>query len=285
MNWQTLGFEKIKVFFETAIMNNSLAHAYIFSGQEMIGKKTFALELAALLGLKNHDGMPSPNLLVIDPSDSESGQSIAIDEIRKIKNFVSLSPYSGSRQLVIINDAHAMTVEAQNALLKILEEPNPASSFILVTSSPNLLLPTIGSRCQGIRFPSHPRNIIDGIIKSSGLPKPKAEFLAQFSNGRVGLLKKILDNDQYEEVKKSVEDFILLAKADINDRFLTAQKMAEEDKDELRKNVLYWILYLRIRLDEPRVPRMLRGLLRLYEILSQPQYNQRLALENFLAHL
>lgn len=296
--WRTIGFDKIKNFFERTLENGRLSHAYIFSGQEMIGKKTFALELAsfvtkglALRGLtsKYLEAQPlshNPDVLVINLVSSESGQTIAIEEVRKIKNFVSLSPYAAKYKFIIIDDAHLMTTEAQNALLKVLEEPNPSSILILVTANPNSLLATIISRCQEIKFLPHPKKIVDEVLKNSGLLKSKIEFLAGFSNGRVGLVKTVIKEKSFDEIKDAVEELMCLIKADLNERFIIAQRLSGEKNERgLTKKVLYWLLYMKMRLNEPKARGILRGLTSLHKIVTQPQFNHRLALENFVVSL
>lgn len=286
MQWQTLGFDKIKNFFEKTSENGQLSHAYIFSGQEMIGKRMFALELANFVNRADPADVLRPDCLFVDSGVSESGQTITIEEIRRIKNFVSLSPYTGPYKFVVINDAHLMTTEAQNALLKVLEEPSPSSILILVTANPNSLLPTIISRCQEIKFPPHPKGVIGNILKNSGLSKSEAEFLAEFSNGRVGLVKTIIKEKSFGEIKDSVEELVRLVKADINERLTVAQKLTDEkNKPDLIKKVLYWTLYMRMRINEPKARKILDGLVGLHKIIAQPQFNHRLALENFLVQL
>ncbi len=286
MEWQTLGFDKIKNLFEKTSENGRLSHAYIFSGQEMIGKRTFALELVDFVNRADPNPVFQPDCLFVDSGVSESGQTITIEEIRRVKNFVSLSPYAGPYKFVVINDAHLMTTEAQNALLKVLEEPSPSSILILVTANPISLLPTIISRCQEIKFPPHPKGIIGDVLKNSGLPRSEAEFLAEFSNGRVGLVKTVIKEKSFGEIKDSVEELVRLVKADINERLTVAQKLTDEkNKRDLMRKVLYWTLYMRMRINEPKAPKILDGLVGLHKIITQPQFNHRLALENFLVQL
>jgi DNA polymerase-3 subunit delta' len=282
MLWQTIGFDKIKGLFNKTLNENTFGHAYIFTGEDMIGKKTFALELAGI-ATGPQPSKFNPDVLFIDTANSESGQSITIDGIRQVKNFVSLSAYSGNRKFIIIDEAQLMTDEAQNASLKILEEPNPSSIMILVTSNPGLLLPTVVSRCQEIRFPMHRPAVVREILESASLTKTQIEFLAEFCGGRLGLAKRIIAGDSFENVKKSVEELMHLIKSDLNERLAVAQKMTDEkNKAELADKILYWTLYLRTRIDEPKSHKILNGLLSLHRTLNQPQFNQRLALENFL---
>lgn len=286
--WQTLGFEKNKEFFEGLIGAGEFAHAYLFTGQEMIGKRTFAMEFAGRItsqtnGATALDLSGQPDILIVSPADSESGRSIAIAEARHVKNFVSLSPYAGQYKAVIIDDAHLMTQEAQNALLKILEEPSPSSVMILVSANPSALLSTILSRCQEVKFAPHPRNLLKEILKGSELSEARSEFLAEFANGRLGLIKNVLADSSFDDIEKVIKELVFLIKADINERLAVAQKLTDEkNKADLVCKVLYWQLYMRLRPDEPKTSRILQGLLRLQEIISQPQFNHRLALENFL---
>jgi len=277
MTWQTVGFDKIKKLFEGALSGDTLNHAYLFSGQEMIGKRTFAYELA---------GGPGPNVLLVDPVSSQSGETIGIDEIRRVKNFLSLTPHSSRYKFVIINDAHLMTEEAQNALLKVLEEPSASSILILVTASPDLLLSTIISRCQGIEFPPHPRELVVAALERARLTPAQKELLTKLANGRVGLVRDIVGGDLFGELEQAVRELTSLAKADLEDRFAYAYKMSDEKRlSETKKKVLYWTLYARTRLTEPRVANILRNLLTLESALNRPQYNHRLALEKFFVSI
>lgn len=281
MIWRTIGFDKNKKLFENLVRKDRLGHAYLFSGQEMIGKKTFALELANLV-----TGQSTPDIYLISAAGSESGQTIAIEEIRKIKNDVSLSPSEGRYKFIIIDDANLMTAEAQNALLKVLEEPNPSSILILVTANSEALLPTVISRCEEIRFQPHPKMLLEAHIKNSKLSKNKTDFLIEFADGRLGLMMKVIEEDSFDEIKSSVEELMRLAKIDINERFIAAQKLTDDkNKVLLSKHVLYWILYLRTRLNEPKAHKILKNLLVLHSIIGKPQFNQRLALESFLVSL
>lgn len=283
--WQTIGFDKNKKLFETAVKDGSFSHAYIFSGEAMIGKRTFALELAGR-AIAGHPAN-NPDILAVGPAGSESGQTIAIEEVRKIKDFAALSPYGvGPHKFIVIDDAHSMTVEAQNALLKVLEEPSASSILILVTAHPETLLPTIVSRCQEIKFATLPRKLVERFLQESKLPAKKAAFLAEFVNGRIGLAKRIIKEDSFGQVEEAVKKIMHLVKADINERLTVAQKLTDDkNKADLPRLVFYWMLYLRTRLNEPKAHKMLKGLLTLHEIVNKPQYNHRLALESFLASL
>jgi len=123
---------------------NRLPHALLFFGQKKIGKKDFALNFAESV-LNEKPGHPDFILL-----DSE--KEIQIKEIRDIMGKLSFKPYSRPFKFAVINNVHLMNKEAQNCFLKFLEEPTDKTFLILITEYPYLLLPTILSRVQRIRF-------------------------------------------------------------------------------------------------------------------------------------
>jgi DNA polymerase III subunit delta' len=99
-----------------------------------------------------------PDVIVVEPGDSGS---IKIDQIRDVIDRAGFRPFEGRRRVVIVDEADTMAAGAQNALLKTLEEPPSSSSFILVTARPDMLLPTVQSRCPRLRFQSVGRDAVD----------------------------------------------------------------------------------------------------------------------------
>lgn len=237
-----------------------LPGSYLFAGPGMIGKKTYALELA-------HEIAGESDVMLVD--------SPSIDSIREVKQFFSLTPLAGIAKIAIIDHADQLTEEAQNALLKMLEEPNRSSICILITSRPESLAATILSRCQQFFFPAHGRKIYDKFFENSKLSEQQKNFLYEFSNGSIGLLYDL----DYKKIKSYAEEFTALTKADINQRFTAAQQLA--DDESLSQKILFWMLYLRTK----KLYKPLRGLLKLYDTILQPQFNKQLALEQFMLEL
>ena len=279
--WQTFGFENIKKYFEKAVAEDSLQHAYLFSGQEMIGKRTFAVELVHRM-LSREDRF-IPDLLLLE-------NQVGIDEIRKLKNFLMLKPYAGKYKIAILDNAHQIGAEAANAMLKVLEEPPEHSLIILISANPQALLPTVYSRCVEIKFAPHPRTELLKYLEKLGLSGTQAEFLADFSNGRLGLAHRLKENDSFKNIKKNLEDFNKLLKSNLNDRIKFAEKsLAGNDAPgQAIELLLYWMFYLRsdfskkLKINRARV---LRNLLETRQTLSHSQFNARLALENLLINL
>jgi DNA polymerase-3 subunit delta' len=140
------GHKKQIEFLGKSIESGSLSHAYIFSGPSFVGKKTVAREFAKNL-LESGPGNFHPDFLEVT-----NDEAIKIDQVRELIYKLSLRPYSAKYKVALIDNAETMTVEAQNALLKVLEEPKSYTIIILVTSNTGKLLRTISSRAQKINF-------------------------------------------------------------------------------------------------------------------------------------
>jgi DNA polymerase-3 subunit delta' len=138
----TTNHKKQREFLENKLKSNQLAHAYLFSGLKDIGKKDFAVEFAEFLECK------FPDLIIVEAEDGE----ISIKKIREVQNFLSYKSYNAGFKIVVVEDAEKMNQEAQSCFLKTLEEPKGKTLLILISSKPDMLLPTIISRCQQIKF-------------------------------------------------------------------------------------------------------------------------------------
>ncbi len=168
-----------------AVESDRMHHGYIFRGPEGVGKRRFAITLATLLNCSKRSEFefieacgtcPSchkmqtlqhPDLMLIEPTGASN--TIKIDSIRQVSKFVRNHPFEARYQIIIINDAHRMTTEASNSLLKTLEEPPPWVRIILVTHRPNRLLNTIRSRGQFVQFKKlSPESLMSLLNKEHG---------------------------------------------------------------------------------------------------------------------
>ena len=276
MIWRTLGFSDQKQYFTRLAATGELGHAYILSGPALIGKRTFGLELAEKL---------NANVLLVDATDSTSGQTIGIDAIRRVKNFSILTPLAGRGNFILIDNAEQLTEEAQNAFLKLLEEPSARTTFLLVTQDPTTLLPTITSRCQVVNFQLHPARLMAMLFADVRIDQARKEFLLRIAAGRPGLIKTVLAQDNGTEVVKAAEQLDDLVKAGLAKRLTLAQQLIEQSADQLPQLVFYWLLYAHSQPVQPLRRALLNGLLVLQQALTQPQLNARLAMERFLVNI
>lgn len=146
---------------------NQLSHSYLFTGAGEIGKRTFAIEFAKLANCLSESGKPCqkcvncqmvsknsfPDFMLVSAEDAEgkSGE-IQISKIKQVQNFLSYKSYYGSFKVVVVDDAEKMNQEAQSCFLKTLEEPKGKTLIFLISSKPDMLLSTIASRCQALKF-------------------------------------------------------------------------------------------------------------------------------------
>lgn len=156
-----IGNEKNKELLKNIIDTNNIAHSYMFVGKDSIGKFLFAKEFSkgilcindkkpcnnckSCIEFETHN---NPDFSILEPE----GNSIKIDQIRELTKKVYEKPVVSHRKVYIINDSNCMTKEAQNSLLKTLEEPPEYVTIILIASNENLFLPTIKSRCTKVTF-------------------------------------------------------------------------------------------------------------------------------------
>jgi DNA polymerase III subunit delta' len=193
-----------------AATRGSLPPSLIFAGPDGVGKRMAAVALAQLVNCQSPlvPSTPGPSTLGIDACGRcasctriarmvhadvlvvEPGETgaIKVDQVREAVDRTGYRPFEGRRRVVIVDEADAMLGEAQNALLKTLEEPPAASMFVLVTSRPELLLPTVRSRCQRLRFGRLSADEIAAVLmRSHGYDEADAHAAAASADGSVGL--------------------------------------------------------------------------------------------------
>lgn len=192
-----------------AAAQNRLAHAYLFAGPEEVGKKTTALAFArrVLCEKYEHCGacdsctqwkkskettITHPDFLLITPAGEGLRRNIGIEQARTARHFLELTPQTGSRKMLIIDDAERLTHEATNALLKKLEEPSSRMVMVLVSAEPWALLPTIRSRCVAVRFSFVVGKELLLWLQSMGARVAEAQELARLAGGRPGRAQKFL---------------------------------------------------------------------------------------------
>ena len=211
-----LANDKVKEFLNNSIENNKVLHSYLFLGTEGIGKKEIAKEFARkILCLNDHsdeckckaclcfenDNHPDFNLI------NDQGETIKINQIREITNKIYEKPIISSKKVYIINDCEKMTEEAQNCLLKTLEEPPEYVCIILISSNENFILTTIKSRCMKISF----KNISDEELKNYLLKNNYYDTitnsLLKLFNGSIGMAIKMQENqDLYQKVENIIKN-------------------------------------------------------------------------------
>ncbi len=209
------GQEKALNILKKAFQSKRLAHAYLFVGPEGVGKKLTAFNLAKALNCLTPptpgdccDQCPScqkmnaathPDLILVEPA----GEVIKIGQLRDLQEHLRFRPWEGRARTCLLESAEDMTAEAANAFLKTLEEPPKDTYFFLITSRPHLLLPTIISRCQWVKFQSLTKDVITRILmEKHSLTRDQAIFLASLGEGSAS---RALFLSQHFEFSKRLE--------------------------------------------------------------------------------
>jgi len=233
------GQDKALFFLKGAIKSGKVAHAYLFIGPEGVGKRLAALNFAKALNCPRNtvdsscdecvscskmDSGNHPDLFLLKPE--KEGASIKIDSVRELTRSINLKPYEARKKVYIIDGAESMGHEAQNAILKTLEEPPPESVLILIARDGHGLFSTVTSRTQPvIFFPLRREEIKAILMQKYKRSAPDAELLASVSSGSMAKALKYEDED-FSETRSRIlkclaektlfdSDFDRVSKADL----------------------------------------------------------------------
>jgi len=197
-----IGHERPKAILRTALRHDRVAHAYLFHGDDGIGKKLLALRFAQAInceGDQDADACGScrscaqiesrthPDFLVIEPDREMANPQIKIEQVRELEQQIVYQPLVARKKMFLIDDADRMTLGAANALLKTLEEPPAHSVLLLISSRPSALPATVRSRCQRLRLAPPARTQVEAaLIRTREIPPADARLLAAASQSRLG---------------------------------------------------------------------------------------------------
>lgn len=213
-----LGQTQIREHLQTALDKNSISHAYLFCGDTGSGRQTMAAAFAKALLCENpgehHDSCGQCKSCL----QAESGNhpdihyithekfSIGVDEIREqLNNDIQIKPYSSQYKVYIIPDANRMTEQAQNALLKTLEEPPAYAVIILISENESSLLSTILSRCITLHMkPLSKEEITEYLISELQMEPERAQIAAGFCQGNIGQAIRFANSEDFQVMKAQV---------------------------------------------------------------------------------
>lgn len=221
-----IGQEQLKEHLLNAIAAKKVSHAYIINGERCAGKEYIANIFAMALQCERQEGEPcqqchsckqalSGNQPDIIRVTHEKPNSIGVEDIRtQINADIAIKPYSSPWKIYIMNEGEKMTVQAQNALLKTLEEPPEYVVILILTTNVNALLSTILSRCVVLNMkPVRDELVKKFLMETVQIPDYKADVCVAFARGNVGKAKLLASSEEFDNIK---EEAITLLKY-IND--------------------------------------------------------------------
>ncbi|SDJ81594.1 DNA polymerase III subunit delta' [Natronincola ferrireducens] len=209
-----LGQERLIESLKGALNRQQLTHAYLIEGQRGLGKARIAHELAKAICCRAEGRKPCNQCNSCRKAEHQSHPeikwlqeegSIKIEAIRELQKNFQMKPYEGTKKVWIISDAGKMTTQAQNALLKTLEEPPQHGTILLITTNGNSLLPTITSRCQRLKLLSVALEKIQSyLMEEKNVDEKEAKVLAAFSNGVIGKALQLLEDEEFKERRQRI---------------------------------------------------------------------------------
>ena len=248
-----VGHEVVRDLLARSIRGGRLPPALLLTGCDGVGKRTLALAAARALVCLTGRGEPCdacpacsramrgihPDVVVIEPETA----TIKIEQVREMAREVLALPFEGRARGFVVDDAHALTEQASNALLKSLEEPPATSHVFLVTASPQALLPTIRSRCQTLRFGLLPKALLESYLREAGgLAPDEARLRAALAGGSIGAALAF-DSEAYRSSRNEI--LLLLervGKVGTLERLEAAQRLADLEDPALALTTLRALL-------------------------------------------
>ena len=241
-----VGQEHLKEHLENAIKMDKVSHAYIINGEKNAGKEFIAKTFAMALQCENRQGTEPcgechscrqalsgnhPDIIFIT---HEKPGTIGVDDIRRqVNNDVAIKPYKGPKKIYIMNEGEKMTAQAQNALLKTLEEPPEYAVLLILTGNVDSLLQTILSRCVVLNMkPAKDAQIKKYLMETMEIPDYKADICVAFARGNVGKAKLLASSEEFDKVKEEAITLLKYIKEmELNEIVAAIKKITEYKVD------------------------------------------------------
>lgn len=253
---EIIGNEYIIKNIQSAIKNNKLCHVYIIDGSKGLGKKLLANTLAKTIqcekesisacckciSCQTFDSGNNPDIIYLKPAKTKS---IGVDDVReRINNIIQIKPYKYKYKIFIIENSDTMTIAAQNAILKTIEEPPSYAIFLLLSTNSNNFLSTILSRCALIKLKPLKESIIKNYVSTNlDIPENQVGVYTAFAQGSIGQAKELATSDIFIQIREEIiQLFTELKNKDIIQIFETAKgwELYKEDINNILSICLLW---------------------------------------------
>lgn len=255
---EIVGHEQIKEHMQAAIRDKKPFHAYLFQGEEGVGKEALARTFAAGLQCQS-ESADKPCKACVSCRQMESGNqpdviwvtrekaSLGVDEIREqLCNTMDIKPFSSPYKIYLVPEAEKMTEAAQNALLKTIEEPPEYGIVILMTSNISALLPTIQSRCLTMEFRPLSTAVVESYVKEHcQVPDYQARASATFAQGNLGKAMRYAKSEDFIERKDHIISLLRhVEQMDLSEMLAVIKDLGTR-KDEVRDYIDLMVLWYR----------------------------------------
>ena len=257
--WEVFGHDWAVEMLQQHVANATLRHAYLLTGPAGVGRRTLAIRLAQALNCASPTAAGVPCRTCRTCKQIEAGQNIdlmvvqaeneggtlKVEQIRDVTRFLSLKPYQSQYKIVIFLRFQEANANAQNALLKTLEEAPGYAVLLLTADNAEQLLPTIISRCEIIRLRPLQVEAVAGFLSVRGVPDDKTRFFAHLAGGRPGYALRLSADEQALSFRaERLNDLRKILAAKLHERIHYAEKLVK-DKDAFRQTLFIWLSYWR----------------------------------------
>ncbi len=257
---EIFGQDNIVSHLKEAVAQKKTSHAYIFCGEDGSGKRMMAECFSQALVCESGSGVACGECKACRESMSGNHPDIkyvthakpriiSVDEIREqLNNDMVIKPYNGGKKIYIIDEAEKLNEQAQNAMLKTIEEPPEYGVVVLLVNNAGALLPTIRSRCIQLNFKPVSRRIVkEMLVKDHGISDYMADVAASFADGIPGRAIDFAESQAFSEMKSEVVSVLRrVDKMDAGDIYLAAKSWNEvKAKDELKERLQLITLWYR----------------------------------------
>ncbi len=237
-----IGQEQIKDHLTHAIEQGKISHAYVINGERFSGKEFIANVFAMALQCEHPDGVEpcqqchsckqalSGNQPDIIRVTHEKPNTIGVDDIRtQLNTDIAIKPYSSPRKIYIIQEGEKMTAQAQNALLKTLEEPPAYAVILILTTNVDALLPTILSRCVVLNMkPVRDDLVKKYLMEELQIPDYKANVCVAFARGNLGKARQLASSEEFDHIKEEAVSMLKYVQdMEINEMLAAVKKIQE----------------------------------------------------------
>jgi DNA polymerase III subunit delta' len=262
MSWNLIGHTWAEKILQQHLKNGEVHHAYLFTGAPGVGRCSLALEFAQAINCVNPPAagescgvcsicrhiaqQQQADLHLVSPEPQ--GGMIKVDQIRDLQRSLILTPYEASYRIALLLNFHRANANAQNALLKTLEEAPRKVILLLTANSAESLLPTISSRCEILRLrPTSIEALANALEERAALPKEKAALYAHIANGRPGIALRLAEDPKSDENRSRwIDSFHELLASSIRQKMKVSENMAKEkNNDPLSEIMQVWTSYAR----------------------------------------
>lgn len=257
--WNIFGHDWAVEMLRQHVQHNALRHAYLLTGPTGVGRRSLAIRLAQAVQCQTPDAPGVPCRVCRTCRQIEAGQNIdlmvtqaeaqggtlKVEQIREVTRFLSLKPYASPFKIVLLLRFEEANLNAQNALLKTLEEAPSHALLLLTADNAEQLLPTIVSRCEVLRLRPSTAAAVTDFLLSRGIEAEKARLLGHLSGGRPGYALRLAADEKALTFRaEKLDDLRELLSANRRTRFTYAEKLAK-DRESFRLALFIWLSFWR----------------------------------------